>query len=66
MRSPTSIRRRSAAVEALESTRAAQTVFWKALGRLEKALGRELTSTIDFRETDIETLLDPEKLRHLL
>jgi len=50
-------KRRELAEDALDTTRVAQDEFWRSLKELETYLGIELDSTIDFKDTDLETLL---------
>ncbi len=53
--------KREQAEDALAATRVAQAEFWKALRDLESCLKTELDSTIDFRDADLDTLLE---IRH--
>lgn len=66
VKNPISTRRRLAVFSALQNTRTAQAEFWKSLGRLERLLGRELVSTIDYRDVDVELLFDPDRLKPLV
>jgi hypothetical protein len=61
-----SVRRRAEAFDALEATRAAQTEFWKCLRKLERTLRTELMSTLDYREVDLDALLDRNRRTSLL
>jgi len=53
-----SAKHRELAEDALEATRLAQDGFWKSLGELESRLGIELDSTVDFRDTNLDVLLN--------
>ena len=65
MKNPTSDRRSIELSLTLKDTRAAQAEFWKSLGKLEHLLGRELASTIDYRDVNLDLLLDARQLKQL-
>lgn len=46
----------SVAGRALHEAKAAQDAYWKALGKLEKAIGCEVDSTIDLESHTVESL----------
>ena len=54
-----SAKRREEAEELLDLARVAQAEFWRLLSPLEANLGVEIESTIDLRDANIETLLNP-------
>jgi hypothetical protein len=53
------MKRRDEAENLLEAARVTQTEFWNSLRDLESCLRIEVNSTIDLRDANIETLLDP-------
>ena len=56
-----SAKRRERAEDTLATVRIAQADFWKSLSDLESCLGIELESTVDFRDTELKTLLASNK-----
>lgn len=54
---PLSKQHRERAEDAFAPLCVTQTEFWRALGELESCLGIELDSTVDFRDTNIDLLL---------
>lgn len=61
-----SAKRREKAEDLLDLARVAQAEFWRSLSPLEASLGVEIESTIDLRDANIDTLLNPIQWRGTL